>query len=405
MEKNIKIFDDDHPKKMEAPMDVTELILHSVISDAMHSLLLKEYDKPTLKQLQSIVRPIIRLSVVSKEFANIVNTSGVWSLLRKLLIDLDIVPRRVQHIPDTRIASLCLARGCQKCGAKSVRKIYWEMGGNSMGCRLCRDCLERCTIEKYYVEQEFGKHGAALILRDLPSMDVHSYRPKIGYINLTFFWVDDVYSEKMREKRETALENVRKCAEREQAKIEAAKEATILGVKQILEDAPTWTHLFATERVRTDLANRAYKTYMRNNNQSAFTLLLRKYVNLVLSTCIETKINKWMNPMKNLDIIIKEFVSSQEVVSAFTTKFNKHVWDKSEWPAILHERTIIRNCVTDIFAAVKKANTYVAPHRHNRHYFGHTVTCVHCRSNPASTRCTQQQCGICCSCNKHKRKK
>ncbi len=355
---------------MDASFDVTELILRFVIDDTVDTLkyvLHTSPQQPSLRELRSIIRPTLRIRTVNKEFANIVNTSGVWSLVSECLGELKIIPRSVkERVPDTRIVSLCLDRGCQMCGAKGVRKIYWEMGGGAMGCRVCRDCLETNTIEKYYIEKEFGRIGASTIMDGLPRMEVESYRPKIGHITLTFFWRDDVFSDEMHDKlihaRKAHIaheEAIAKAAEEAVAKVMGAREAAVLGVKQVLADAPQWTHIFATERVLTDLATRAYNhTRVQNKTWPPYNGMVLGFVDLVLLHCVETKIHEWMSIGKfgrktsTCIEVVHEFVSSHEVVAAFPTKFNKRLWIQSRWSDTLTTRAIIRDCVNAIFAYI-----------------------------------------------------
>lgn len=407
---------------MDISSDVSEIIMNFVLDDVIHALNSVTDNDKYLKELRSIIRPAVRLGAVNKEFANIVKGSGVWSLVRKRLVEFGVVPSSFSSsVSDTHVVSLCLGRGCQMCGTKGIRKIYWEMGGGAKGCRVCRDCLEENTIENYYIEKEFGVIGARRITAGLPRIEVQSYRPRIGNIILTFFWYDDVFSDDTREKREHA----RMCVENEQnarmLKLNAQKEAKAAriqqGAKGIVADAPPWIHVFATDRMLMTFATKAYaQTLIHNKTWPPYYRSVLGFVDIVLLYRVETKIHQWMSiipsstmyftKISSIVQVIHEFVSSHEVVRAFPTHFNKHSWNRSEWPDTLCTRAIVKDCVNAIFEVIKKMHRpppQPPQPPQQRRRARKPYTCVQCNVQSGSHRCPKRCCGSCCLCDKHTR--
>lgn len=72
--------------------------------------------------------------------------------------------------------------GCTLCGAKAIRKVYWEFG-----VRCCKNCLIQHSAE-YHLKEEYGLDPSSF--QHLPSRDVGTYHPKKHHFTMTTYWKD-----------------------------------------------------------------------------------------------------------------------------------------------------------------------------------------------------------------------
>ncbi|CAG8446344.1 5658_t:CDS:2 [Ambispora gerdemannii] len=114
-----------------------------------------------------------------------VTTQRIWAASRKEFVRYLTLPppRGMDEIAYIRLA---LEKGCQICGAKLVRKIYW-----AFRARICGSCFQRKTITNHDIKTDarFKRRNTRNILAGLPFVDAHVFR-RLG--NRRYYWIDDV---------------------------------------------------------------------------------------------------------------------------------------------------------------------------------------------------------------------
>ena len=73
--------------------------------------------------------------------------------------------------------------GCLLCGAKAIRKVYWEFN-----TRCCKSCLIQHSIAEYYLKENYGLDPSSF--QHLPNREVDLYRPHVRSFTMTTYWKD-----------------------------------------------------------------------------------------------------------------------------------------------------------------------------------------------------------------------
>lgn len=71
--------------------------------------------------------------------------------------------------------------GCMLCGAKAIRKVYWEFS-----IRCCRDCLLKHSIAENTLKHTFALQPATF--QHLPHRLVEMYKPRAGSFSFNTYW-------------------------------------------------------------------------------------------------------------------------------------------------------------------------------------------------------------------------
>lgn len=176
----------------------------------------RQYQGPTVHNVMVRFRSMMALCHVNREWHHIMLHPFTLPRWRDILNDflhlrdlddfngrdLDAARNRIERDASSapRVLSLVLGTGCQLCGARRVRKVYWEMGGDAKGVRCCRACLYANTVGQYHLVHEMMLDRIYPDLRQavlpaLPCRQADFFVPGFGGGNVvtnTFFWSNDV---------------------------------------------------------------------------------------------------------------------------------------------------------------------------------------------------------------------
>ena len=75
--------------------------------------------------------------------------------------------------------------GCMLCGAKAIRKVYWEYS-----IRCCKECLLKNSLAEAHLKKEFGLLPASF--EHLPHRQVQMYKPHAGTFTFNAYWKPDL---------------------------------------------------------------------------------------------------------------------------------------------------------------------------------------------------------------------
>ncbi len=71
--------------------------------------------------------------------------------------------------------------GCMLCGAKSIRKVYWEFS-----IRCCKDCLIEHSLAENTLKHTFKLQPSTF--QHLPHREVQMYKPHAGSFTFKTYW-------------------------------------------------------------------------------------------------------------------------------------------------------------------------------------------------------------------------
>jgi len=71
--------------------------------------------------------------------------------------------------------------GCMLCGAKSIRKVYWEFS-----IRCCKDCLIAHSLAENTLKHTFKLQPSTF--QHLPKREVQMYKPHAGSFTFNTYW-------------------------------------------------------------------------------------------------------------------------------------------------------------------------------------------------------------------------
>jgi hypothetical protein len=106
--------------------------------------------------------------------------------------------------------------GCQLCGAKRIRKVYWEFG-----VRCCEPCLHANTVSHKHLKEELGLSEEQCQAEGVRCRKVQMWMQEVGYFTTRFYWREDLLPV-VCAVRGGSLEQLRERARKQQA-AEAAK--------------------------------------------------------------------------------------------------------------------------------------------------------------------------------------
>lgn len=82
--------------------------------------------------------------------------------------------------------SLVVETGCQICGAKRIRKVYWPFKR-----RICQSCLYANTVSDYVLKTEYGLVEEDIADYEFDEREMYS-KPANLYYTLKFYWCTSV---------------------------------------------------------------------------------------------------------------------------------------------------------------------------------------------------------------------
>ncbi|CAG8540314.1 13538_t:CDS:2 [Ambispora leptoticha] len=125
-------------------------------------------------------------------FKESVTTQQIWSTSRQeFLGSLPLPPP--EGMDEISYVCLALERGCQLCGAKTRRKVYW-----AFRVRLCNTCFDKKTISNHRLakDERFNGDLGRKILSGLPYVEATFSSPYPGNKCMKFkckyYWLEDV---------------------------------------------------------------------------------------------------------------------------------------------------------------------------------------------------------------------
>lgn len=172
----------------DMPSDVVELVLRAVVESSVVSL----KQKRVREDAGALTRTMLALTLTNRGLrAMLPDTAPQWMEVLRVFADCETLHCRESAVALERASkgltsprrALCLVAmtGCELCGAKRIRKVYWEFE-----VRCCRRCLEANTISDYRLRVELGVSNG--LLARMPHTVVQMYRPRVGTFDTRFYW-------------------------------------------------------------------------------------------------------------------------------------------------------------------------------------------------------------------------
>ena len=142
-------------------------------------LYMTQFMDPSSMYQFSQITPYVQ-TVFSTSYSGKIWTRAAEEVCENVVEDIrdDLTPQQ--------IIQLIANRGCESCGKKRIRKVYWPFGK-----RLCLDCVKTLTISDYRLEHDFKIPSANFPLYYI-SRELWSKTH--GTFSLDFYLISDVES-------------------------------------------------------------------------------------------------------------------------------------------------------------------------------------------------------------------
>ncbi|CAG8567529.1 2287_t:CDS:2, partial [Ambispora gerdemannii] len=121
-----------------------------------------------------------------------ITTQQIWSTSRQEFLGFLSLPPP-DGMDEISYVCLVLERGCQLCGAKTMRNVYW-----AFRVRLCNSCFDKKTISNHRLakDERFNGDLGRKILSGLPYVEATFSSPfpgnKCMKFKCKYYWLEDV---------------------------------------------------------------------------------------------------------------------------------------------------------------------------------------------------------------------
>lgn len=198
--------------------------------------------------------------------------------------------------------------GCMLCGAKSIRKVYWEFS-----IRCCKDCLIEHSLAENTLKHTFKLQPSTF--QHLPHRELQMYKPHAGSFTFKTYWKPIL-------QEEHGVQSFEEYTQRQQQQ-EQIKETKRQDRKDLLQE---WCR---QDSIDLSQADRYSSTYKRNCHlalplkRKAYEQLLPRITEEINQRCAQAAANsKWQ---KLPDRLISPFEpSSSNTMPEPSSKPQKH---------------------------------------------------------------------------------
>ncbi|KAL3136255.1 hypothetical protein ABBQ32_007264 [Trebouxia sp. C0010 RCD-2024] len=224
--------------------------------------------------------------------------------------------------------------GCMLCGAKSIRKVYWEFN-----VRCCKDCLIKHSVAEYYLKEEYSLDPKSF--QHLPSRQVELYHPRKGAFTMRTYWKDHLLPVLREERNVQSFEEFveQKKAEKQQEMDRKNQEGQVKDAKRTerREQLQEW---WKEDGVNLDIAGKCSQTYKRNCNL-AMPLKRKAYNRLV--PIIKTEIEEEKRQILHRQLLQEQAVEAERLKEQRRTE-NKRKSDE-QWSMARQQKRSKESCM------------------------------------------------------------
>ncbi|KAL3152928.1 hypothetical protein ABBQ38_012231 [Trebouxia sp. C0009 RCD-2024] len=208
--------------------------------------------------------------------------------------------------------------GCMLCGAKSIRKVYWEFS-----VRCCKDCLIQHSVAEYILKEEYGLDPKSF--QHLPSREVELYHPRKGAFTMKTYWKDHLLPVLQQEHNVQSFEEFveQKESGKKQEMDRKNQEEQVKDAKRTerREQLQEWCK---EDGVDLDIAGKCSQTYKRNCNL-AMPLKRKAYERLL--PIIKTELEEGQRQILHRQLLQEQAVEAERVQAQRRTE-NKRKFEQ-----------------------------------------------------------------------------
>ena len=223
--------------------------------------------------------------------------------------------------------------GCMLCGAKSIRKVYWEFS-----IRCCKDCLIEHSLAENTLKHTFKLQPSTF--QHLPHREVQMYKPHAGSFTFKTYWKPHLLPILQ---EEHGVQSFEEYTRREQQQ-EQDKETTRQDRKDLLQE---WCR---QDSIDLSQADRYSSTYKRNCHlalplkRKAYEQLLPRITEEINQSCAQAAANLKRQKLPDRVFSLLE-PSSSNTIPEPSSKPQQH-WASSGKPGKAARRSFATKDVT-----------------------------------------------------------
>lgn len=330
---------------IELPPDVLRQVIGIIVAQGVEQV--KLGGKDVIAHANALYKSLIALAATCTLVRDILsNSNPCWERILDVFCSVSDDHGREadtaqKHVLDGTISAkralqLVTATGCESCGCKRTRKVYWPFF-----CRWCRVCLEAKTISDYRLVNDFKVDKSAL--ENLPCVLADLYAPRIGSYTLQFYLINDVIDAHGGSSLEQIRDNVldREALLKEKRQEEYARVAALITFALHEHTGGSKLPPLAQSKTYSLLANKPY--YIAKQSIETDPLILQTIVNELDLYKLHNLIVRWLRELRllldNIDNVYHSrdvLMLAEELAAGFVPPFTKMRFVNEVWtPHIL----------------------------------------------------------------------